>query len=919
MEVLSLPFDPNLQIFKSETSTQSWGNIKGQSILTAKSEQRRGGDYALGAGFRTQINELLNKWAQLKILAEAKVSAIAQVKIQTPLDLFNEAGLAAKLQIVLEAAVAAGLNMGLTMGQLAEILKTRSEGRGLSGQLLDLLLNETRLEAALFGQYAIGFMAYANFVTVGSLRKNEEFPEPSFQFLYEAGMGFIVGGGYRSYIQMKIPDPRHLVQIFSDLLIDGVVQKVITTQQDQAIMLGAMLKIAVKASYEVSDRLSIETNPNNDEIARKVLLIIWDQFQKVVFLQLGLFYRAQVVDMLNRSNLSSDQTAALIQKLQAVNANRFLTYSDEIFSSLSLIITSFQDEPTKKKFVEALSVLWVSSYFIRFPYASSPTDDFHQFMGSLPFQFHPEIKNWINTSLKRDKDANLNVEEILRFLLDRPVASAIHGTENLRHVGRILSPTLGNDLHLVIQKLFRPQEVIASMGSFKSILSAISQSFDDYVDREISGRSAAISNTLSDEQEIAILFNRALVPSIQIVSDILIPETVNGFQNFDQKTMMEILSSPLLTMLGRSAVHIVSTVSSVVNNQIEGILRDGVQNVTNALKPLGAQEIVKKPLEEAAKAIADLVAPLPADVQNELFGRAANLMSPIEGNAVDYATRLKNNVLTMPQGDEIEEIAKLLLKHLWGKMIDFAGKIIPALFQALIEDLLKKIDDFLEVLEGLLKTIINSIKQIVADKIAAQLVGPFLDIAKKKATDTLNFNVLGGIGVEVVEKAVFNALDGVVKNAVGTLLPIILLPFEELKIAPLKVVEVFKGVTDFSFGHFQRLFTNHLFDEIQTQVGKSLRMKKIGFDLEVPVSFKIDSPYPLPDITKSYTFGLNDLFLPSSTVLDLIMKVIRDNFRLSDDEPYYRLVSVIWQVLKLQEQIVQLQQDKLQALQKYVG
>ncbi|WP_217558040.1 hypothetical protein [Paenibacillus sp. GbtcB18] len=914
-----MPFDPNLQIFKSETSTQSWGNIKGQGILTAKSEQRRGVDYALGAEFRKQINELLNKWAQLKILVEAKVSATAQVKIQTPLDLFDEAGFAARLQIVLEAAVAAGLNMNLTMGQLAEILKARPEGKGLSGQLLELLLNETKLEAALFGQYAIGFMAYANFVTVGSLHKNEEFPEPSFQFLYEAGMGFIVGGGYRSYIHMKMPDPRHLVQIFSDLLIDGVVNKVITTQQDQALMLGSMLKIAVKASYEVSDRLSNETNPNKDEIARKVLLIIWDQFQKVVFLQMGLFYRAQVVDLLNRSNLPSDESAALVQKLQAVKANQFPTYSDELFRSLSLLITSIQDEHTKREFVEALSVLWVSSYFIAFPYESSPTDDFHSFTGSLPFQFHPEIKNWINTSLKRDKDANLNVEEILGFLLDRPVASAVQGTENLRHVGRILSPALGNDLHLVIQKLFHPQEVMASIGSFQSILSAISQSFDDYVDREISGRSAAISNTLSDEQEIALLFNRALVPSIQIVSDILLPETVNGFQNFDRKTMLEVLSSPLLTMLGRSVVHIVSTLSSIVNNRIEGILRDGVQNVTNALKPLGVQEIVKKPLEEAAKAIADLVAPLPANVQNELFDRTANLMSPIEGNAVDYAKRLKNDVLYMPQGDEIEEIVNLLLQHLWGKMTDFAGKIIPALFQALIDDLLKKIDDFLKALAARLEKIINDIKKIVADKIAAQLVDPFIDVAKTKAVNTLNFNVLDVIGAGEVKEAFFNALKGAVQKAVGPLLPVVLLPFEELKIAPLKVVEVFKGVTDFSFDHFQRLFTNHLFDEIQKQVGKSLRMKKIGIDLEVPVSFKIDLPDPLPDITKSHTFRLYDLNLPSSTVLDLIMKVIRDNFRLSDDQSYYQLVSAIWQVLKLQEQIVQLQQEKLQAMQKYVG
>ncbi|MCL6604843.1 MAG: hypothetical protein K6T94_18430 [Paenibacillus sp.] len=912
-----MALDLNQQIFKTDTTTQSWGNVKGQYILTSRSDLRRGMNYELGVQAIAQINNVLNKWADLKILANAKVSALAQAQIQTPLDLFDEAGLAVRLQAVLEAAVAVGLSMDLTIGQLLDLIKAKPYGQGLSGELMELLMNETRLEAGLFGQYAVGFMAYANFVVLGSLHKTNEFPETGFQFVYDAGMGFIVGGGYRSYINLAMPNPSSLVYNFSNQLINGIVKKAMPSQRDQAVMLGSMLRIGVRSSYEVSDLLSGEANINPDEIAQKVFVIIWGQFQSIIFMHIGLFYRDEMVRILNLSGIPSGQTAQPIQILNAADVFQFPPYNHEVFSSLSSLASSIQDTQVKTDFIEALSALWVSAFFISSTLNPSEISQFPDYTGSLPTQFGPEIKSWINTSLNRGVDTDLNKADILSFLLSKPLSVVLPKVGNVQDIAKIVAPVFGNNTpQVVIQKLFSPQADLASVGSYRTLLSSMNKSFDNYVDREISGRTAAISNTLTGEQEIQSLFTQALVPGIQLVSDILLPEIANGFQNFDKKTLKEVFSSVLLTMIGRGVIHIVETIQSVVNNRIESILRNAVNNVTSVLLPLGAKDIVKKPLEEAIKIIADILAPLPQDVQNEIFRSAVNLVSPIEGNAVDYANRLKNDTRFMPQQDEIMRIAETLLKHLSGHMVDFAVKLIPALFQALIDALLALIESVLAALATILDRITDFIYKIVSDKLLDQLVGPFLDQAKR-AADLLTFNIFDLIGAGEVKNAVFSALEGAVRNAVQNIvLPIVLLPLEQLKLDPRKVVDVFRGVTDFSYANFSKLFTNHLFSEIERQVSKGLNMRNIGIDLEVPVSFKIK----IFGVEQkfSHTFSIADVMLPTSTVLNIIMKIIRDNFNLRLFGNYTgQMIENVQSVLDYYNQITQLQQDKLLALQKY--
>lgn len=166
-----MPLNQDQQIFQQSTTTQNWGNIQGQTLVAGQGSLRRGMNYKLGAQAMAQINNLLNKWAELKILGSAEVSLLLQVQIQTPLDLFDEAGLAGRLQAVLKAAVAAGLSMNMTVKELLKILKNKPSGNGLSGELIELLLEESELEGYLYAQFAVGFMAYANFVMLGNLHK----------------------------------------------------------------------------------------------------------------------------------------------------------------------------------------------------------------------------------------------------------------------------------------------------------------------------------------------------------------------------------------------------------------------------------------------------------------------------------------------------------------------------------------------------------------------------------------------------------------------------------------------------------------------------------------------------------------------------------------------------------------------------
>ncbi|GGG13108.1 hypothetical protein GCM10010912_66940 [Paenibacillus albidus] len=912
-----MPLNRDQQIFQQSTATQSWGNIKGQTLVVGQGSLRRGVNYQLGAQAVAQINILLNKWAELKILGSAEVSLLAQVQIQTPLDLFEEAGLAGRLQAVLKAAVAAGLSMNMTVGDLLEVLKAKPSGRGLSGELIELLLEESGIEGFLYAQFAVGFMAYANFVILGSLHKTPALEEAGFQFVYEAGMGFIAGGGYRGGVHLKFPDPGKLVSRYGGRLIDGIVNKAIGTQQEQALMLGAMLRIGVKSAYEASRQLNEGTGIDAEKLAQTVLTLIGGQFQSLFFSSAGLFFKEEVLRLIGLASLPAEQTSEVIQILRGFDAFESVPGNHAIFSRLDSLAAFIQNEQIQKDFVRNVSALWVSALFSPLAAQAAETATVPKFTALLSDQPTPAMQSLINTELNRPAETNLNQQDLLTFLLDKPLTVVLQHVDNIREITAILNPAVsGTAQEDAMKYLFDPSFLVPATGeSFKSILGAINQAFDHYVDTEISARQTAISNTLAGEEEIRILFEQALIPCIQLASDVLIPAIIDGFEHFDKETMEEALSSVLLTMLGRSVIHIVGGIQTSINNQIGGLLRSAASQTASILGPLGAQEILKRPLEEAVKIIADMVAPLPPHVQEQLLGSALNIFTPIEGNAVDYANHLQRDPMWMPQLDEIEAIAKALLSHLTDQMINFALKIIPALFQALIDQLLAIIEHWLNELAKVLNAITGFLTKLIQDKLLNELINPVLKVAEQ-AADVLTFNIFDVIGAGKVKEEFFKGLRGAVEAVIQrVIIPVVVPVVKSIQFNPRKLVELCRNVSDFSFDKFDQIFNDYIFGEIQNQLEKGLNMKNFRLDFEVPVSFSIDLPWPLGSQSFSHTFQLSDVLFPSLTVLDTVMNLIRNNLKLGGTaENIYQVVAGI---LDNMRKIEQYQKDAAAALQKY--
>ncbi|AWV33846.1 hypothetical protein [Paenibacillus odorifer] len=911
-----MPLNQDQQIFQQSTTTQSWGNIQGQTLVAGQGSMRRGMNYKLGAQAMAQINNLLNKWAELKILGSAEVSLLLQVQIQTPLDLFDEAGLAGRLQAVLKAAVAAGLSMNMTVKELLKILKNKPSGNGLSGELIELLLEESKLEGYLYAQFAVGFMAYANFVMLGNLHKTATLGESGFQFVYEAGMGFIAGGGYRGGINFKFPDPAKLVNRYGDRLIEGIVNKAIDTQQEQALMLGTMLRIGVKSAYEVSRQLNEGTGSNNEKLAQTVLTFIGGQFQSLFFLTMNVFFKEEILRLIGLASLPAEQTSEVIQTLKGFNSFQLVPDNHEVFVRLDSLSALIQNEQLKKEFVRSISALWVSALLLPLAVQAADKATMPTFTAQLSYQPPPAVKSAINTDLNRPSDTNLNQGDLLSFLLDKPLTLTIQHVDSVREIAAILKPAVSGTAQDAMKFLFSPSfPSTTGENSFRSTLGAINQAFDHYVDTEISARKTAISNTLAGEEEIKILFEQALIPCIQLTSDVLIPEIVNGFQNFDIKTMQEALSSVLLTMLGRSVIHVMDGIQTSVNKQIEGLLREAAGQAANVLGPLGAQDILKKPLEAAVKIIAEMVAPLTPEAQEQLFENALNIFTPIKGNAVDFANHLQSDPMWMPQMAEIEAIAKILINHLTDHMIQFALKLIPALFQALIDELLAIIEHWLNVIAKILNTITDFITKLMQEKLMKELIEPVMEIAEK-AADVLTFNIFSLIGAGKVKDEFFKGLRGAVEAIIQeAIIPPVVMTVKEIKFNPRKLVDLCRDVSDFSFTKFSEIFNDYIFGEIQNQLEKGLNMKNFKLDIKVPVSFSIDLPWPLGSQSLSHTFRLTDVLIPSSIVLDIVMNLIRNNLKLGGTSEY--LFQMVVTTIDNFNKVDQYKLDMADALKKY--
>src|SRR5580765_4292536 len=122
----------------------NWADVGAEASvdLLAAAQLNRGVDLGLGVEALASLDGSIRKYLTADVNGEAHAAARVRAQVQMPLDLFNEAGIAVRLQAVAEASAGVQLAIGLSIGDFLALAAEDPRMRGAPLELLKIFLDE---------------------------------------------------------------------------------------------------------------------------------------------------------------------------------------------------------------------------------------------------------------------------------------------------------------------------------------------------------------------------------------------------------------------------------------------------------------------------------------------------------------------------------------------------------------------------------------------------------------------------------------------------------------------------------------------------------------------------------------------------------------------------------------------------------
>lgn len=867
--------DLDKQIFrKAFSGARPWGDIQGHQAVSSALDTRRGFDLNANA---FAYFSLMKKWGSVRFLSHISAEATVQAQAQTPLNMFREAGLAIRLQAIARLAAGVGLSLDMTVGDLLKLLKQRPEVQGLFGNLLDIFLEEVSLEGALYAQAAIAVMAYANLVVTGSLFRSDEVKEPGFQMVFEMGMGFKAGGGYRVVLDLKMTEARRLVARISDVLVSGLVRS--AEQSAGAIRdlasLEAVLKIAVRLAYEIGKALSDANTVTADEWRQRSVQVMVQEAQRWILSQVSSFAVERFRVLLQEANIQTEQSRQFLNLLSGKAAEPVLAQEDwdEILQASENLISSFPEGDKRQQWLQTLSMAW-SAVTLNHDAAAHISADtaLYTFTGNLAAQPPASVRSWINLQLNQGSEQALRKEDLITFLMGNPLALLLQEsgetTAFLRVFGAAFTGT--------------PQTIAASLFSFQGstpvsaqeLLQAVLPEFQSFAGNLLSGQLVpAVRRALGGNPEIAALLDHALLPALQLMNEAVLPEVLRGFQGGTGKQeVQEALSSILLTMIGRNMVILIETVLTAVQQNVASLLNRAagqISDIMDVLKGMGGGpevELLDTLLEESLKIVGANLGPFPQDSQARIFGLLKRVVTPLEGyQPLSFMNKLRRPEW-VPQQDALEQIGQELAALLFGRMNKISMDLLQMIFKVVLDKVLAELEALIKEFQKEINKIGEYLENLIRTIVLDQLTNLFLVEARR----ALGFLSLVPQIRDAVERELTNAVKAGVERVI---LPAVLGPLRTIDFDPGPILDAFRNNGDFDA--FKRTITSQLREHVTRQIQSA----NLGFDLTVPVSIEIPSPIPgLPPFKLKENVRLGRIGPPSAKIVDEVMRAFENQF-----------------------------------------
>jgi hypothetical protein len=710
-------------------STSSPGEARAHGAALAYGRARAG--FTLRRGIDTQVSFEAQAHADADvrnaiaggIAGGVDVGAGLGLRLAFPLDLFEEAGVVARLQAQAEAAAYVQAQLGLELAPLRELVRARFEAP--MREFCDIFLEEAALEAGVWARAAFAAELLAEATLTGSLLPSQDGRTGfSFSVQYAAGVGF--GSGVTFLANIGFQDPRRLLDRLSDRLTslvlaegDRYVDGLTGAARDEATralaLLRLLLPLAGRAAFELGAELAATPEAAHAATAaRRIVGGFVDEARGLLLQQILDLAVSRLTAVLGEPSLVDafqaldlDEREQALQHLVAVRdalvaldglapaeGARWLTAILALLEPAEALAELGIVQGTQRQdWEDGLAWLWAAGVVLRrvVEWATGDPDQAGALFGPQPV---PTLDNSliaarVATAINKRPGSALTLADLVEFLVGADLLQPLRQLDPAAaHVIDVLEQTLaalpGADL---------VRRLLADLSSLdeepaRKLLEAMSKQFTEVVRDEVGPKLLTpLKAGRPADDPLAVLLDTVVGPTLVALPAVVLKQIPDLGSEQAGRRFREALSAILLQSMGH---YLTATIDVLLERGLElgqGAVRDASQAVRDlqhqapafallASAAVGAFLPVMLTPEDAAGLLdlaAEVMERFNADHRQQLISALDAVTSLAATGGLEQALSTLIGTDDPPNQPQLDALLARVERCAW----DLAGLIIP--------------------------------------------------------------------------------------------------------------------------------------------------------------------------------------------------------------------------------------------------
>lgn len=736
----------------------------GSVNIQASADLKRGINLQLGAEALIGFDASVSKFLAVDVNGQANAAARVRAQVQVPLDLFDEAGLAIRLQAVAEAAAGIELGIGLDIGDFLALAQGDPRMQGVALRLLKIFLDEVQIEGGVMAKAAAAAMAYANVAVTGRLIDTPK-GKAGFTVSAEAGLGFKAGAGFRVFAGFDLHDPSRMIRRTIDAVVDDTLQRIAERTADPLLLtmvdeLRAPAKMALRTCFELGAELA--RGPGTFDpaqapaIAQRCVQVFCEEaqrylIQKMAELSVSAFHAAlQAMGFsANVWDTAEPQRLALASRLRAMPTEPFEPtvankdyWTQAIDEAIALALSLGGRNQHTEAWVLPLASLWAASQLLfvsvgrisssgaRASLLGTAADtQFPPFAGPTLRAAPPLIQSLLASLLPPGTaPRNATLEDLVALLTGNAILDPlIARNPGLKVVVEIVGGPGANSAD-VIRTLMRNLGPFVTQAngrvdpqrSLELILAGLQRYVDTRLDQDVK---PALHQLLGNRApEVRLYLDEVLLATLHFATHVILAEAAQWASGSPagHKAMRECCSALVMQVLGRTLVVSTDVLLFKALQSVSGALADAVPELNRRngavdqlvnLVPVLDRNIVKDTVEEIFGLAAYVFQPLSTAKRARIRDLLYEIIdtTPADPDRA-FLEQLKNDGL-VPNA----EAANALALEVGGIICDNFTRLIGRILELLGQAILEALEEVLAAVEHQIGVWIGEIQGLLED------------------------------------------------------------------------------------------------------------------------------------------------------------------------------------------------------------